>query len=168
MPSENLPTVYLETSVISYLAARTSQEAVVAARQHETHRWWNLRRHEYRLFVSELVIEEASDGNPEEAAKRIALIHDLEALSITEAAKSLASALIIAGSLPAKATNDAIHASVCAANAVDFLVTWNLRHLVNAPMRRNIEQVFRKSGYVPPAICTPEELLGDLANVLEE
>jgi predicted nucleic acid-binding protein len=168
MANVSLPTVYLETSVISYLTARPSRDLVVAARQQVTHRWWNELRHEFHLLISELVIQEAEQGNPIEAAKRLSLIADQDALSIDEQAKLLAEKLIAAGSLPNKAKNDALHASVCAVNGIDFLVTWNLRHLVNAQIRRKVEQTFRTSGYVPPAICTPEELLGDLAYVLEE
>jgi hypothetical protein len=95
-------------------------------------------------------------------------VKDVEALMMSEPATSLAELIIKAGSLPAKALNDALHASPCAVNGVDFLVTWNLRHLANAPIRRAIEQTIRKSGYIPPAICTPDELLGDIADVLEE
>lgn len=168
MESVALPTAYLETSVISYLAARPSRDVVIAARQEVTHRWWNERRHEFQFLVSELVIQEAEGGNPTEATKRLKLIDDINALKMSVPARSLAATLIAAGSLPVKALNDALHASLCAVNGVDFLVTWNLRHLVNAPVRRSIEQTFQKSGYVPPAICTPEELLGELADVLEQ
>lgn len=168
MPSEPLPTVYLETSVISYLTARTSRDSLIAGRQHVTHRWWDERRRDYKLLVSELVIKEASCGNAAEAAKRNEIIHSLDLLPTTKSSEELAAALIAAGSLPSKAKNDALHASLCAVHGVNFLVTWNMRHLANAVIRRKIEQLFQKSGYVPPVICTPDELLGENFDVYQE
>ena len=92
--------VYIETSVISYLAARPSQDLLTAAWQQVTHEWWNNRRPRFELFTSELVSAEASQGDPDAAKRRDEKLRDIADLEVTDSAVALAKKLVDAGALP--------------------------------------------------------------------
>jgi predicted nucleic acid-binding protein len=161
MPNEPLPTLYLETTVISYQVARPSRDLVIAAHQECTHRWWEVRRTEYQLFISRLVENEIRKGDPAEVEKRIALIAGLASLEITEDVAELAESFLIQRALPRNAADDAVHIALATTRGIDYLVTWNLKHMANARIRRKIDIICESLGFVPPVICTPEELLGE-------
>jgi len=110
-------------------------------------------------LASELVVQEASVGDRDAAHDRLVVLDSLTLLEITESARDLARQLVEAAAIPAKAAEDALHLAIAATNGVEYLVTWNCRHLANATMRAKIEVVCRDAGYQPPTICTPEELL---------
>ena len=152
-----MATVYVETSVVSYLTARPSRNIVLSAHQAITREWWR-RRASYELRVSQLVLDEASDGDAAMVARRLSALAGIPVLDVTADAASLAAALVQRGALPRKAIVDAFHIGIAAAHAIDYLLTWNCRHLANAAMRGTIEEVCRSAGLVPPVICTPEEL----------
>jgi hypothetical protein len=156
-----METVYLETTFISYLVARQSRDLLVAAHQQATQEWWETRRGEFECCVSQVVIDEASVGDPAEVHKRLAITSGLPALEITENAESLTQAIMAGNILPPQAVRDAAHVAVAAVHAVDFLLTWNCRHLANAQLARRMASVCRRLGYRIPIICTPEELMGD-------
>lgn len=151
--------VYIETTFISYLTARPSRDVVIAGHQQTTHEWWDTRRANYELCVSQLVLEEAAAGDPQAAQERLAVLNAVTLLETTAEALDLAKALIQAGALPAKAADDALHIAIAATNGVPFLLTWNCRHMANATMRPMIESVCATKGLKAPIICTPEELL---------
>lgn len=150
--------VYLETTVISYLAAAPSRDIVQAAHQQITREWWE-RRKAFDLFVSQAVITEVGRGNPDAAARRLAALDNVAVLEITEDASRLAEALIGQHALPAKAAVDALHIAVAVVMGMDYVLTWNCTHIANAAIRPKIEDGCRKLGYEPPVICTPEELM---------
>ena len=154
-------TVYLETSVIGYATSRPSRDLVVAARQQITREWFAGSAEAYELFVSQLVIREASSGDKDAARERLGLVERIPLLAITDAAGELAARLVDEGALPTHAGEDALHIAVAVVHGVDFLLTWNCRHIANATMRHNIERACRDAGYEPPVICTPEELTND-------
>ena len=155
-----MESVYLETTFISYLVARPSRDVIVAGHQQTTQEWWANRRSEFECSVSQVVIEEASVGDPAEVQKRLAIIGGLPALDVTETAEALTRAIMAAGILPPHAFPDAAHVAVSAVHAVDYLLTWNCKHLANAQITRKIESVCRGSGFRMPINCTPEELMG--------
>jgi predicted nucleic acid-binding protein len=152
-------TVYLETTIPSYLAARPSQDLITAAHQQLTLEWWRKRRAAFRLYVSELVLEEAALGDQDTARRRLDHLAGIPSLAITGPAQALAGSLLSSGLMPAKAAADALHIAIAAANGMDYLLTWNIRHLANAAMRRGIEQTCRRAGWAAPVLCTPEELM---------
>jgi predicted nucleic acid-binding protein len=156
-----LPSVYLETTVISYLTARTSRNLRVAAHQEITADWWARRRMRFELYVSRLVIDEASSGDVEAAARRLAMLSGIPRLELTESASLLAASLVKEAAIPREAVEDALHVAVAAAHGMDYLLTWNCRHIANATMRNRIADVCAASGFETPVICTPEELLED-------
>ena len=151
------PSVYVETSIISYLSARPSRDVVIAAHQQLTQRWWKGRR-SYRLFVSQIVRDEAAVGDPAARARRLRALRGLPALAVGDEATRLAGELIRRGALPKKATVDAFHIAIAAGHQIDYLLTWNCKHMANATMRGTIEAICRSAGLTPPIICTPEEL----------
>ena len=153
------PKVYIETSIPSYLAARISNDLRVAANQNTTIEWWETRRPDFELFISEFVIVEASLGNAESAQKRLEIIGNIPKLSVNESVRVLAKALISNGPIPANAEVDAYHIAVAAVNGIEYLLTWNCTHIANAIMRPKIEEVCRRQGFEPPIICTPLELM---------
>jgi hypothetical protein len=151
------PSVYVETSIVSYLRARQSRDIVIAAHQQLTRQWWKGRT-VYRLFVSQLVRDEAALGDPAARARRLRALRGIPALAVTEQATGLAAELVRRGALPRKATVDAFHIGIAAAHQIDYLLTWNCKHIANATMRSTIEAICRSEGLEPPVICTPEEL----------
>jgi len=153
------PKVYLETSVISYLASRPSRDLIVAANQQLTQEWWHLRRQDFDLFISQLVIQEASAGDEDAARRRLQVVADIPLLTLNEETVAFAERLIKEGPMPQKAVEDALHIAVATLHGMDYLLTWNFRHIANATMRYKIERICRLAGYEPPIICTPQELL---------
>jgi len=150
--------VYIETTIISYLTARRTRDELRNGQIGLTRQWWTDAAERFDLRVSALVIAEASAGDAGAAAERLQAIAGLSVLDITPEAESLARSLLLGTALPAKANRDALHVAIAATNGLDFLLTWNCRHLANATLRRRIESVCSDHGYNPPLICTPQEL----------
>ena len=156
-----MESVYLETSFISYLVARRSRDLLVAAHQQVTHEWWDHRRSQFDCSISQFVMDEASDGDAAEVKKRLAMLAPLPILEVTADAQDLAKAIMATGILPPKAFPDAGHIAVAAVHAVDYLLTWNCKHLANVQISRKIAVVCETLGHKMPALCTAEELMGD-------
>lgn len=150
--------VYVETSVISYLAARLSNDLRAMANQNATVEWWETQRSKFDLVISEFVIAEASLGHPEAAKRRLAAMDGIMELKATEEIRALGKAFIRHNALPAKAEVDAYHVAVAAVNGIEYLLTWNCAHIANAHTRPKIEATCKALGYEPPIICTPDEL----------
>ena len=153
------PKAYIETSILSYLTARPSSDVRVLANQVVTIDWWENRRLDFDLFVSEFVVAEAALGDPQAASRRLEVIESIAELEATEAVRELGKALNSEGAIPQQAEVDAYHVAVAAVNAMDYLLTWNCTHIANAAMRSKIDSVCRNHGYEPPVICTPQELM---------
>lgn len=153
------PTVYLETTIISYLAARPSRDLIVAAHQQVTREWWEGQRQRYALFVSELVVREASGGDAEAAARRLDIMHGLPLLDLSTEARDLSEAILTAGLVPSRYAEDAVHIALAARHGMDFLLTWNCAHLANPTIRRNLELYLMRRHLRPPIICTPVDML---------
>ena len=155
--TENL--IYLETSFVSYLTSRASRDLVVAANQQITQEWWQVRRDGFELYVSQLVIQEAGAGDPVAAQQRLEALLEIPLLELNEETLTFAEKLVQDGLLPPNAVEDALYIAVATLNGMDYLLTWNFKHLANATVRYRIEQACRQLGYEPPIICTPQELL---------
>jgi predicted nucleic acid-binding protein len=152
------PKLYVETSVISYLTARASRDAISLGHQQLTREWWERARVEFELFASRLVVAEAEVGDAAAAAARLAVLEPITLLAETAESRELARKLLVAGGLPSKAASDALHIGIAAVHGMDYLVTWNCKHIANARMTRFVVETCRSAGYEPPIICTPEEL----------
>ncbi len=154
-----VPTIYLETSIISYLAAQPSRDLITAARQQLTHEWWDRRRNAFHLFVSELVLVETSRGDVEAAARRLTWVDGIEVVDISPLAEDIADQILRHARLPQQARADALHIAIAAAQGLDYLMTWNATHIANALIRPRVERVCRSLGFEPPVLCTPDELM---------
>ncbi len=153
--------IYMETTIPSYLTARPSRDIVQAARQQLTREWWDSERHSYVLCISQIVLDEAAAGNEDAAQRRMAVLADLPLLDLTLDVDELALKIMASGLLPERASRDAIHIAVACVHHVDFLLTWNCRHIANATILRDLQNIIVDAGYEMPVICTPEELIGD-------
>lgn len=153
------PSVYVETSIISYLTARPSRDLIIAAMQTMTREWWRNAPERFLLVASELVLTEAAEGDTDAARSRLTVLEVVTRLDATEDAESLTQRLLELGAFPSEAAVDAAHFAIAATNRVDYLLTWNLRHIANAAVRSRIERACRKADYEPPVICTPNELM---------
>lgn len=155
------PKVYLETSIISYLTARPSSDIITAGHQLTTFKWWENHRREFELFISDLVISEISKGDPNMIKARLKLIQPIPSLKITKAAILLSEKIMERKVLPEKAAADASHIAIATASGIDYLLTWNCKHIANAKIFPRIYEICRENGYQPALICTPNELLGE-------
>jgi hypothetical protein len=149
--------VYVETSIVSYLTSRPSRDLLVAAHQQVTRDWWDSRA-SFDLFASQVVLEEAAAGDSAVAERRVSALREVGLLLVTLEATQLSSDLVRHGGLPAKARVDALHIAIASVNGMEFLLTWNCRHIANAATRPKIEMLCRSAGFEPPVICTPLEL----------
>jgi len=156
------PRVYIETTVISYLTARPARDVVIAGHQQSTRDWWATASERFELVISELVREEAGAGDPDAVRARLTLLASLALLDATAEAQELAERLVSASAVPETAMRDAAHIAIAAANGIEYLVTWNFRHIANAVTRPQIESVCRQASFESPVICTPEELMENI------
>ena len=155
----SLPRLYVETTIPSYLTARPSRDTILAGQQETTRLWWERKRSDYDLYVSELVLEETAAGDPAMAAARHAALAGLPQLAQTPAVDALAERLLAQGVIPPTAAPDAEHIALSAVHAMNYLLTWNCKHIANALHRRRVEAVCAEAGLVCPIICTPHHLI---------
>lgn len=153
------PTVYIETSIVGYLTSRRSDSLLTAANQELTHDWWDSHRVRFQVYVSAYVVSECSSGDNVAVNERLTAIRDIPQLAVSDAVSELAFKLMKGVPLPEKAEVDALHISTAAVHGIEYLLTWNCKHIANASLRPRIEAVCRNAGYEPPTICTPQELM---------
>ncbi len=153
------PTAYIETTVIGHLVGRMLSDPIVAGRQTVTRQWWPTAIVEYRFFVSKVVADECAAGDPDAAKERLEVLDSLEFLATSPSVDELARKLIEEFAVPKTEPRDAVHISLAAVNGLEYLVSWNFKHIVNPTTRSAIERVCRDAGFVPPMICTPDELM---------
>ena len=158
-----MATVYIETSIVGYMTARSSDAVIFLARQQLTLQWWTDQKDKYDLVTSQLAIDEAGAGDPTAAEERLALLDDLPLLDIRHPdVQTLADKLIANHLLPEKAEADARHVAVSTVFGVDYLLTWNCKHIANAETLPRIYKMLRDCGFEPPLIVTPEEFSGNV------
>ena len=157
-------TVYIETSIISYLTARPSRDLLAAAWQKVTIDWWDTQRDRFNLYTSGIVIEEAARGDDSAVFRRLQVLAGVPALEITNEVVALSEALIDAKALPQKAVGDSLHIALSAVHGLDYLLTWNYRHIDNAETKPLVRAVCLANGYAYPEICRPQELMGVYEN----
>jgi len=154
-----LPKTYLESSVVSYLAARPASNVLAAAHQQLTHDWWKRRRENFDLYISVEVMNEIRRGDAAAAQLRLGFVAGLPVLETDNEARALAAAIIRSSAVPAKASADALHIAVATVNGMEFLLSWNCTHIANGFVQRAINRICRDLGYDPPLVVTPEELM---------
>lgn len=160
-----MATVYIETSIVSYLRQRPSPHVVAAARQILTCKWWDDERSNYELVTSQYVLDEASAGDPVLAAERLQSLDGIPLLPLDPPIGVIASEIMARAILPPKASIDALHIAMVAHHRVQYLLTWNCKHIANAKNLPRIYEVLTDLGYPIPIICTPEEMVDDDSEV---
>lgn len=155
------PKVYVETSLISYLVSRPSRNLIIAAQQQVTNEWWDFRRNNFDLYVSQLVVRESGKGDELEVKKRLNTLKDIPLLELKVEAKDLAQKFLNGNILPPGAADDALHISVATIYGIDYLLTWNCKHMANAEIQKKLARICFEEGYELPIICTPYELMGE-------
>jgi predicted nucleic acid-binding protein len=153
------PKVYLETTIPSLLTAWHSRDVLIAGQQQATQEWWQQRRRKFELFVSVLVMREIERGDTVAAQQRAAAVAECRVLPFPPEAAELTRALLASRLIPAKAEADAAHVATAAVHGMDFLLTWNCRHIANAVIVEKLRAVCEGEGYPAPVICTPHELM---------
>lgn len=156
-----MPTLYVETSIISYLRQQPSVRVITAARQLLTHQWWNLERSKYDLVTSQYVIDEASDGETSLAQDRLRALEGIPLLPAEAEVQVIADEIMVRAILPPKAVFDALHIAIAAHHRIDYLLTWNCRHIANGRILSRVHAVLHDLAIPIPVICTPEELVED-------
>ncbi len=153
------PSAYIETTVVGHLAGRILDDSIIAGRQKVTRLWWPIAVNENELFVSSVVADECSAGNADAAQERMEIVNSLLFLAISPITDQLAADLIAKHAVPVTEPRDALHIAISAVNGIEYLVSWNFKHIVNPKRRAAIERVCEEAGFSPPMICTPDELL---------
>ena len=154
--------VYIETSVVSYLSGRLSRDVVIVGRQEITREIWPLLIQRFDCYISVLVREEVERGDPEAASNRLATLAGMTSLGTSDETRDLAKAMIQNKLMPSRFAEDALHIAIAAANGMDYILTWNFRHINNVQTKVMIENFLESCGYEPPLVCSPEELFGEL------
>lgn len=155
------PAVYLDSTIPSYWLDPESQDPVYLARHLSTRRWWQTI-HGYRVFISQVVIDELQEGRADRATQRLELVQEIQLLDINPDCSQAAKFYAQHFAMPGKNVRDALHLALASFYRIDYLLTWNLAHLANARKRRHIEALNMILGFATPIICTPEELLADV------
>ncbi|MEB3216335.1 MAG: type II toxin-antitoxin system VapC family toxin [Nostocales cyanobacterium 94392] len=154
-------TVYIETSIIGYLTARSSNNLILMANVEATREWWDVRRNQFTLYISQVVLDEVGRGDAKIASRRLELLRDFPLLGVSEAVQNLATDFLNKSNLPPKAADDALHIAAATVYGLDYLLTWNCKHIANAQIQKKLAQITSDAGYELPTICTPYELMGE-------
>ncbi len=155
-----METIYIETTIVSYLVANPSRDSILAAHQQITRQWWQDERIRYECVTSAETLKEARLGDAEMSQRRMEALSGLTVLAVDQSARSLAQEFLTEGILPPAAASDAIHAAVAANHGINILLTWNCRHLANPHILRKLREFVAHHGLALPEICTPIELMG--------
>ena len=156
-----MPSVYIETSIVSHATARASNDPVVRVLQTQARLWWDTQRSVFDLYTSQTVLDEAALGNATAAADRLRLLHDLDLVPVNDEVRRIAGELLARSLMPQKATVDALHVAAAAVAGVDYLLTQNCRHIANAYVMPRVYAMLEELGVSRPLICTPVEFLED-------
>lgn len=153
------PTLYLETSVISYLAARPSRDPITARNQQITREWWDTRRNQYVLVASPTVLDEAALGDAEFARGRRSYLDRVPLLRVTDEVEVLAEVLLRQVPLPVGARSDALHIAVAAVYGVAYVLTWDRKHIATPGLLPRFQRFCGVLGYTVPLLTTPASMM---------
>lgn len=154
-----MASVYLETTIPSYLSAFPSRDLVIAAHQQITHDWWRSAGGRFDLYISAAVLDEIQAGDPDASARRLEIVDGLSVLALTDDVTALVAAYDRRLGLTGRARADLVHIAFAVAYEMDYLVTWNCKHIANGETIRRLADANSDLGRFTPTIVTPEELL---------
>ena len=155
--------VYLESSFVSYLTGRETDDAKIAADQAHTRRWMREQAPLCDVVVSQYVVEESLRGREDLVKRRMEFLANQELIKFdAKTVSSLAAKLIAAHALPPKETTDALHIAAASVSGADYLLTWNCCHMANPHTLPKTIQIIEKAGFRCPQIMTPLTFLENL------
>jgi predicted nucleic acid-binding protein len=155
-----MESVYIETTIVSLFVARAKEGTLARQWQVWTRDWWRLRRPYFECSISSEVLREAAAGDLEMSRQRLEALSQMTVLRRTTAVDVLAEAFLAAGPLPPKAKADAVHLAFASVYKINYLLTWNFKHLANAVIQSRLQPVAEQCGYRLPMVCTPLQLMG--------
>ena len=153
--------VYIETSIVSHATAWPSSDQATAVLQDQAKRWMAEQRPLYEVVTSQLVTAEARGGDPDAAARRLALLADIPVLEKNPDIDTVADELVARSLIPASARLDALHVATAALAGVQYLLTQNCRHIANAHVLPRVYHLLNDLGISGLLITTPIEFLGE-------
>ena len=154
-----MPSVYLETTIPSYLAAHPSRDLIMAAHQQITHDWWLNAKDRFDLYISDAVLNEIRGGDHDAAARRLAIVNGLPVLQLSDDVRNLVHEYDQRLGLVGRARADLPHFAFAVAYQMDYLVTWNCRHIANGEVIRRLLDANAELQRPTPLLVTPEEIL---------
>ena len=149
--------VYLETSFVSAVVTDRNDPASLYRRQVSSD-WWQTCRSSHDLFIAEEVLRELSHPDYPHRQAATAMVQDLPLLPITPDVRGLARILVRERVMPGPVAGDSVHVAVATVHGMDYLLTWNVRHLANMNKLQHLQAVCRRVGLIPPLMVTPDQL----------
>jgi len=158
--------IYIETTIPSYLTSNPSGDLIQAAMQRSTSNWWEIYSQNHSLYISELVIIEAGKGDKILADKRLKAIESISILKLNDDVVNLSRQYKEKLGLSAKAFADIMHISYAVSYEVEYLLTWNCKHIANPAIIENLVRLNDIIGRHTPKLITPQQFIeinqGDL------
>ena len=151
--------IYIETSVISYLTAKPNRDLIITARQQITRNWWEDIRQKFEAYISTYVIDEISQGDTLASKSRLQAIYGFNLLPASGEIENLAKQYFKKMKIPEHAMYDCLHLACGVLNGMDIIVSWNFKHIANPVIRQVLREINQKLGFETPEITTPEELI---------
>lgn len=153
--------VYLDATIPSFYY-EDRPGAILQAWRELTGQFWQAAPGRYDLYVSDETLRELQDvGYPAEKRSRcLALVRDIPRLSLNDDIIDLATYYVRESLMPSNDLGDAFHLAFATWYRVEYLLTWNCKHLANANKFARIQAVNARRRLVSPLIVTPEQLLG--------
>ncbi|MGD2085096.1 MAG: type II toxin-antitoxin system VapC family toxin [Candidatus Aminicenantes bacterium] len=139
-----------------------SQNLIVAAHQAITNEWWEKESSKYTIYISQFVLDEASEGDHDASRRRLDFLAPFLLLEATDEVLELTKTILNTPFFPQTAIRDASHIAIAAVHGVEYLLTWNCKHINNATFKEKLRKVCEQQGYRFPIICTPEELMEEM------
>ena len=151
-------TVYVETTIPgAYFDER--DDVVSQFQRHQTRSWWAACRSRYELYTSEAVLAELGQGGFPSREEALALLESLPILPVGEEIRGVARAYVEHLVMPKGQMGDSFHLAFACVHAMDYLLTWNCRHLANPRKVAHITEINRRLGLLTPIILTPQMLV---------
>lgn len=149
-----MATAYIETTIPSYYTARNARAILQASRQIATREWWDGGCSGFELVTSTETLNEAGEGAPDMAIQRLVMLRDIRVIPVTIDVANLARLLVASGLVPDIASPDAVHIALASVHQIDYLVTWNFKHIANPYIRERMRVKIDDSGHRMPVMCS--------------
>ncbi|MGA2296347.1 MAG: type II toxin-antitoxin system VapC family toxin [FCB group bacterium] len=151
--------VYIETSVISYLTSKPSRDLIIAGHQKLTLDWWKKSKIKFDCYISQFVLDEIAKGDRIASSERLSITKNIPLLEYTEEIDKLAIQYVKLLNIPEKSRTDAFHLAIAVWFEIDYLLSWNCKHIANAVVNYKLREYNKTNSLFVPILCTPTELL---------